>query len=72
MIEQAKGAVSVRCGVNPDVAFERIRNLARRQKRQIHAVCAEVLAKGGRLDGIEAVFLNTGGSDDGLSPVEQS
>ena len=49
ILEQAKGALSVRCGVPPDVAFELIRGLARSQRREIHEFAAEVVASGGRL-----------------------
>lgn len=49
IIEQAKGAVSARCGVDPDVAFEMLRGLALSQHREIHEFAAEVVAHGGRL-----------------------
>lgn len=49
-IEQAKGAVAVRHGTTPEVAFEMIRGLARSQRRNLHAFAAEVVAGGGRLD----------------------
>ena len=49
ILEQAKGALSVRCGVPPDVGFERMRGLARSQRREIHEFAAEVAASGGRL-----------------------
>ena len=52
IIEQAKGAVSVRCSVSPKTAFEMIRGLARSQQRDIHGFCAEIVANGGRLDGL--------------------
>jgi AmiR/NasT family two-component response regulator len=48
ILEQAKGAMSVRCGVPPDVAFEMMRGLARSQQREIHEFAAEVVANGGR------------------------
>jgi AmiR/NasT family two-component response regulator len=51
VIEQAKGAVAVRCGVAPDVAFEMIRGLARSQRRKMAEFCAEVIENEGRLDG---------------------
>ena len=51
IIEQAKGAVSVRCGVTPQDAFEVIRGLSRSQSREIHGFCAEIVANGGRLHG---------------------
>jgi AmiR/NasT family two-component response regulator len=54
VIEQAKGAVAVRCGVTTDVAFEMIRGLARSQQRKLHEFCADVLANEGRLDGLPA------------------
>ena len=49
ILEQAKGALSVRCGVPPDVAFELMRGLARSQRREIHEFAAEIVANGGRL-----------------------
>ena len=49
VLEQAKGAISARCDVTPDVAFEMMRGLARNQRREIHAYAAEVVANGGRL-----------------------
>ena len=49
ILGQAKGALSVRCGVPPDVAFELMRGLARSQRREIHEFAAEVVASGGRL-----------------------
>ena len=52
IIEQATGAVSVRCGVTPEEAIALIRGLSRSQKREIHGFCAEIVANGGRLDGI--------------------
>jgi hypothetical protein len=48
VIEQAKGAVSARCEVPVDVAFEMIRGMARSQQRQLHEFCAEIIANGGR------------------------
>jgi hypothetical protein len=51
VIEQAKGAVAVRCGVTPDVAFEMLRGLARSQRRKMAEFCAEVMENEGRLDG---------------------
>ena len=53
VIEQAKGAVSVRCGVPVDVAFEMIREVARGRRRGLQGFCAELVANGGRfvLDG---------------------
>ena len=50
VIEQAKGAVSVRLGTTPEVAFEMMRGLARSQRRNLHEFAAEVVAHGGRLD----------------------
>jgi AmiR/NasT family two-component response regulator len=49
-IEQAKGAVGVRLGTTPEVAFEMMRGLARSQRRNLHEYAAEVVANGGRLD----------------------
>ena len=57
LIEQAKGAVSVRCGVTPEEAFELIRGLSRSQSREIHGFCAEIVANGGRLDGLASTRL---------------
>jgi AmiR/NasT family two-component response regulator len=53
VIEQAKGAVSARCDVPPQEAFELLRGIARSQRRTLHEFCAEVIANGGRLDGVE-------------------
>lgn len=47
-LEQAKGAISVRCGVDPETAFELMRGLARSQQREIHEYAAEIVANGGR------------------------
>lgn len=49
ILEQAKGAISVRCGVTPDIAFEMMRGLARSQRRNIDDYAAEIVANGGRL-----------------------
>lgn len=51
VIEQAKGAMSARLGVTPDVAFEMLRGLARSQGRDFDEYAAAVVANGGRLDG---------------------
>jgi hypothetical protein len=48
IIEQAKGAVSARCDVPTDVAFEMIRGTARSQRRKLSELCAEIVANGGR------------------------
>ncbi len=58
IVEQAKGAVAARCGVDPEDAFEVIRGLARSQRREIHEFCAEVVANQGRLDGLARVPLH--------------
>jgi AmiR/NasT family two-component response regulator len=50
VIEQAKGAISARLDTTPDVAFEMMRGLARRQSRNLHEYAAEVVANCGRLD----------------------
>jgi AmiR/NasT family two-component response regulator len=50
VIEQAKGAVSVRLGTTPEVAFEMMRGLARSQRRNMHEYAAAVVKHGGRLD----------------------
>jgi AmiR/NasT family two-component response regulator len=49
ILEQAKGAISARCGVTPDIAFELMQGLARSQRREIHGYAAEIVANGGRL-----------------------
>jgi AmiR/NasT family two-component response regulator len=49
VIEQAKGAVSARLGVTPEIAFEMVRRLARSQRRNLHEYAAEVVANAGRL-----------------------
>jgi len=51
IVEQAKGAISVRCDVSIETAFEMLRGLARSQRRNIHEYAAEVVANGGRLGG---------------------
>ena len=48
IIEQAKGAISARCGITPDDAFAMMRGLARSQRRDIHGYAAEIVANGGR------------------------
>jgi AmiR/NasT family two-component response regulator len=48
IVEQAKGAISVRFGIAPDEAFEMMRGLARSQHREIHEYAAEIVANGGR------------------------
>ena len=50
IVEQAKGAVSARLGTTPDVAFEILSGLARRQGRKIEEYAAAVVANGGLLD----------------------
>ena len=50
VLEQAKGAISARCEVDPDTAFEMVRGLARSQGRDLHEFAAEIVANGGRLD----------------------
>jgi ANTAR domain len=49
IIEQAKGAISVRSGVTPGIAFELMRRLARSSRREIHEYAAEIVANGGGL-----------------------
>jgi AmiR/NasT family two-component response regulator len=51
VIEQAKAAVSARLDTTPEVAFEMLRGLARSQRRNLYEYAAEVVDKGGRLDG---------------------
>jgi AmiR/NasT family two-component response regulator len=53
IIEQAKGAISVRCGVTPETAFEMMRGLARSQRREIHEYAADIVANGGRFSGVD-------------------
>ena len=48
ILEQAKGAISVRCGVTPDTALDMMRGLARSQRRNINEYAAEIVANGGR------------------------
>ena len=50
VIEQAKGAVSVRLDTTPEAAFEMMRGLARSQGRSIQEYAAAIIANGGRLD----------------------
>ena len=50
IVEQAKGAVSARLGTTPNVAFEILSGLARRQGRKIEEYAAAVVANGGLLD----------------------
>jgi AmiR/NasT family two-component response regulator len=49
VIEQAKGAASARLGVEPDVAFELMRGLARSQRRDLHDFAAQVIARRGMI-----------------------
>jgi AmiR/NasT family two-component response regulator len=48
VVEQAKGAISVRCNVPVDIAFALLRGHARRNHRPIHEVAAEIVENGGR------------------------
>jgi AmiR/NasT family two-component response regulator len=50
VVEQAKGAISARLDITPDIAFEMLRGLARSQGRNIDEYAAAVVANGGRLD----------------------
>lgn len=52
VIEQAKGAISVRHGVDIATAFEMLRSAARSQQRDIHALAAEVVTNGGQIAAI--------------------
>jgi AmiR/NasT family two-component response regulator len=52
VIEQAKGAISARCDVPIDIAFEILRGLARSNQRHIHDLAAEVVANGGRFSNL--------------------
>jgi GAF domain-containing protein len=47
VVEQAKGILAERLGVDPGEAFERLRRYARSNRMRIHAVCEDVIA--GRL-----------------------
>jgi AmiR/NasT family two-component response regulator len=53
ILEQAKGAISARCGVSPEDAFEMMRGLARSQRRDIHEYAAEIVSNGGRFSADE-------------------
>lgn len=50
VVEQAKGAVSVRLGTTPDVAFELMRGLARSQHRNLQEFAVEVVENAGLLE----------------------
>ena len=50
IVEQAKGAISARLGLPPDIAFEVLAGLARSQRREIEEYAAAVLANRGLLD----------------------
>lgn len=52
VIEQAKGALMEREGVNADVAFERLRRAARSTRQPIRQVATDVLA-GGALPSVD-------------------
>ena len=52
VVEQAKRAVSARLATTPEVALEMMRGLARSQHRSLREYAAEIVANGGRLDGI--------------------
>ena len=54
IIEQAKGAISVRCGVTPETAFEMMRGFARSHRREIHEYAADIVANGGRFSVADA------------------
>ena len=49
ILEQAKGAISARCHVDPETAFELMRGLARSQRRNLQDYAEEIVANGGRL-----------------------
>ncbi|WP_172387830.1 ANTAR domain-containing protein [Streptomyces sp. MNP-20] len=44
LIEQAKGALTVRWGVSPDIAFERMRRHARSRRQKLTALVGEIMA----------------------------
>jgi AmiR/NasT family two-component response regulator len=50
IIEQAKGAISARLGLPPDIAFEVLAGLARSQGREIEEYAQAVLTNRGLLD----------------------
>jgi AmiR/NasT family two-component response regulator len=50
IVEQAKGAISTRLGIPPDIAFEMLAGLARSQGREIEEYAEAVLANRGLLD----------------------
>ena len=68
VIEQAKGAISVRCDVTPETAFEMLRGLARSQRRDIHEYAAEVVANGGRLSVNDRPAQGADGLDPAVGP----
>ena len=43
VLEQAKGIVAVRESISPDEAFRKIRRQARRERRKLHEVAAEIV-----------------------------
>jgi tellurite resistance protein len=53
IIEQAKGAISARRGVDTEAAYALLRGLARSQRRSVHEFAVEIVANGGRIDGSE-------------------
>jgi thiol-disulfide isomerase/thioredoxin len=55
VIEQATGAITARLATTPEVAFELLRGLARSQRRDLTEYAAEVVANGGRLDGVAQI-----------------
>jgi AmiR/NasT family two-component response regulator len=63
VIEQAKGAVSARCEVPVDVAFEMIRGMARSRRRGLQEFCAEIVTNGGRFMVDQRAARQPGGSD---------
>jgi AmiR/NasT family two-component response regulator len=50
IIEQAKGAMSVRFAMTPEESFELLRGLAESQRRELGEFARAVVRGGGRLD----------------------
>jgi len=64
VIEQAKGAISARCDVPVDEAFEVLRANARSNRRSINELAAEVIANRGRVGAKASAMSRKGGSPD--------
>ena len=72
VIEQAKGAISVRCGVPVDVAFEMLRGVARSNQRNLPEFAADVVADGGRFGPATRCDRALDGIDEGAPLVDGS